>query len=105
GEIENIARTMRHPTEVAPAHCARDVLDLSDRHPCGERAADERSGGSPGHAVNPDAVLLEDLEHADVRDAARRAARKRKPQPWPAAPSCNSSPHKCRGQRSEVRGQ
>ena len=43
----------------------------------GEGAADDRAHAGAGDAVHRHAQLLQHLEHADVRDAARAAARQR----------------------------
>jgi hypothetical protein len=40
---------------------------------------DDRAHARAGHAGDRNPHLLQDLEHADVRDAARAAARERKP--------------------------
>ena len=50
------------------------LLHLRDRHAARVRAADERAHAGAGDAVDRHAQLLEHLEDADVRGAARAAA-------------------------------
>ena len=60
--------------DFVPIGLEDDLLQFLRRHARGERGADNGAHARARHAVDRDAHLLEDLEDADMRDAARAAA-------------------------------
>ncbi len=62
---------------LVPVGLLDDLLHLGRRRARGERAADHRPHARAGDAVHRNAELVEHLEHADVRGAARAAAGER----------------------------
>ena len=55
----------------------QEILEFGGVHAGRERAADQAAHAGPGDQVNRDAVFLEPLDHADVRDATGAAAAER----------------------------
>ena len=62
-----------------PAHRAELALHLVRRHAARVEAADDRAHGGAGDVVDRHAHLVQHLEHADVREAARASARQDEP--------------------------
>ena len=66
-----------------PAERGDPGPDLAGRHARGERAADQAAHAGAADHVDRDAMLLEPLQHSDVRQAERAAAAQRQADPDP----------------------
>ena len=66
-----------------PVHRGEGVLHLLRRHAGRVEAADDRAHAGPGDEVDGDVDLLQDLQDADVRGAARAAAGEDEPETGP----------------------
>ncbi len=70
-----IAARRRIAKGLLPIDRAHGGIDLLGRHAAGIQAADHGAHAGAGDAVDGNFEFLENLEHADVRHAARAAAR------------------------------
>ena len=62
------------PEHRVPVEVLQHRVDLGGVHPGGERAADQPAHAGAGRHVDRDAMLLEPLDDANMRDAAGAAA-------------------------------
>src|SRR4051812_8002332 len=62
---------------VVPVGALEQTRNLGRRHARGERAADESAHARSGDAMDGDVMLLEPLQHADMREPLRTPAAKR----------------------------
>ena len=63
--------------EIAKLDGRRPAHHLIERQPARKRHAGQRPGAGPDNAIDGDLVLLERVQYAQVRDAARKPAAQR----------------------------
>src|SRR6516162_9851755 len=74
--VEAIAR-QRKSAKVAKPHGASHVLELGRRHSAAVTSADDRSHARARNIIDWDVFFFQDLQHANMRDAARESTAQR----------------------------
>ena len=80
--LQPLIRGQAHPgksplPEIAEAHRGRPLAPPRRTAARWQTPPGQRPGAGPGDAIDGDAVLLERVQHAQVRDAARKSAAQR----------------------------
>src|ERR1051325_11577501 len=72
----------RDTSDITPAKVTSEVFNLIERHARSQGASHQSASRRSSYIVDPNTVLQQRLQHADVGHAARCAAGKRKTNCW-----------------------